>query len=174
MVCTGPFHPQQFCDSVGRGCAGAGQHALFVGGPLWLYLVVVHIYAFIMPNSRVGLRLLIQPFRLWKGLWIFYSFKANPHFLDVFGVEKLTNAGVPSADPLVPKACPSHGDLVRGRVRICCLQSPQSPCDRAMGTHCCARHSSAPCPSHKQVPLSPCLCFLEVWGLLQEVRWAGT
>lgn len=117
-----------------------------------------------VPRSRVGiscLRLLIQPFRLWKGPWIFYSFKTKPPCLAVFGMEGFRN-GVPSADPLVPKARPSHGDL--GRVRVCCLQPPQSPCDPAMGTHCCAEHPSAPCPAHKQVPLSPCLCFLKSEG----------
>lgn len=76
MICPGPFHPQQFCHSVSHGCSGAGQHTV-----CWGLSVTV-------PHSGVGiscLRLLIQPFRLWKGLWVFYSFKANPLSLPCLG-----------------------------------------------------------------------------------------
>lgn len=116
MVCMGPSHSQEFWDSVSRGCAsaGAGQYALLEPLCDCAPLKDGHLY----------LRPLIQPVRLWKGPWIFYYFKANPPCLAMFGMEELRNEGVPSADPLSPKACLSHGNLGRVRVRVCCLQPP--------------------------------------------------
>lgn len=99
MICRGPFQPFQLCDSVSRGCAGTGQHTVCWGPSVTA------------PCSGLGIyywRLLIQPFRQWKGPWIFYSFKANPSCLAVFGMEELMNEGVTHADPPVPKARPSH------------------------------------------------------------------